>query len=1461
MVAKIRDKKALDHVWPAEYYDMVGEGGVDYTRDNLSVKYEDPYPLSENTFLVSRSTGDVLNGDLQTALYLVDTFGNEILLHSEAPGCYDPMPIRPRKRPIVIPNKRKFDNSHGSYYVENVNKGTHMDTIAEGEVKYVRVVETGEKRNWSQDVWHAAGYQGPAMNLGPLENRGIIGDAEVEADGSVFFNVPADKLVYFQLLDENKKMLQSMRSYITVQPGEIMGCVGCHDRPNASPEAYGSSYLQALAKPPQELVPWMGQAPEFFGFQKHIQPIFDAKCISCHDLPGSSGNDAASASVVLAGDTEFAFSASYISIHHKELHSGIGAAREEIFPAKSWGSHQSALVSKIEGGHGGLSAEEIEIIRAWVDLNSPYYPDYHAAYTNNPWGRSPLNYTELTKMLAPTAHTDPYAIKSTSRAITTGPLISYERPELSPILSGLSGAAYDNVINYLKIGKARLAASPQQGMVGFVRDATSQAREGFYQARWVEELAARTAILNGTKMYDPGVTGGDTTPPRITLVGPNPLLLTTASAEVPEPGFAAVDNFDGDLTQSVVRNAASVSTSIPGNYEITYDVTDAVGNQTVTVTRKVIVSSDPVSIYSGAAFVPYGVAVSEDESTAYIVGKGSSVLQVVDLDSGLQSTFVDLAFELSGIALGATKIYLSTEGAQAAVLVVDRASLALEEIIPGSLGGHAPVLSFDESLLYLCNKWSQSVSIFDLVNSEEVTAIPVAGEPSSAVISVDEQTLYVSHLLPVGSSIGNNDSSHVSVIDVASQTVTTEVPLPDGSHSLRDICLSPDGLYLLGVHNLGHHNLLTNQVDKGWQNTAHLAVIRLSGNKLMSDIILDDLHQGAANPCGIAFTGNGSHLAVSHTGTHELSLIDYDQLAVWLATLNPDDIIATVASSADFSVLAKMKSRISLKKTVADALGRGVSGMGPKAVLGLNDRIVVLEAFTDTLSIVDADTARVASRILLNSESDVSDIHQGYIAFNNAEFALQNWQSCSSCHPGGRSDGLSWDVLNDGIGNPKNTKSLLLSHFTSPIMSKGVVKDVAADISLGTENFMSTVRPEREHDNILAYLESLEPVPSPYLENEILSASAFAGKKLFKNANCASCHSGNLFTDQKMYDVGSGVGVDAGDPFDTPALIELWRTAPYMNDGSAGDLASLLAEHEGATGLSGSECADLAAYLLSLPESYSEPLEVTGLNFGFEAPALGAGVFQYSPAGASWTFGGSAGVGANGSAFGIVNSPEGTQVAILQGNGWIEQDINIPVDGYYRIMLQTAQRPATTQTLSLSLNGSEIMQFTPEGTAWEQVVTSNLLLNTGTYTLRFDGLNPLGGDNTAFIDEVIIMQVDDYDYIAWEIDRGIVSGPLSDDDSDGLPNLMEYALGGLPNNGGDGSLLSPSITQEAGNSISFTFNKAVTGLTYIVEYSTDLSEWIMVPSGIYPPGDTSTGEQVFDIPYADKLFVRLRVEE
>ncbi len=487
--------------WPEDAAKPIRTGGAfdcDLHARTVSLKYEDPWPLSDKYFLCSRMIG---KGE-QTGIYLVDLFGNELLLHTEAPGCYDPMPLKPCKRPPVIAPRRDFQNKYGYFFVADVYRGTHMRNVKRGEVKFLRVVESPEKRHWSRGSWNGQGYTAPAMNWHSLENKRILGTVPVEQDGSAYFQVPAEKFVYFQLLDENGMMIQSMRSGTLVQPGEHTGCIGCHDNRLTSPAATKATTPLAMKKPPRKLKPWHGESEEF-GFAAQVQPVFDKHCTSCHDYGKDAGKK-----LNLAPDKTLVFNTAYMELWRKGYIKCIGAGPAELLPARSWGSHQSKLISQIRNPaipqHKDieLAKHELDKLITWLDLNGVYYPTYACAYPESRTGRTPINNDQLNRL---SQLTKKNLGSMMSYSSNPGPQVSFDRPPLSPCLAEIkrtSPQKYEQALAIIQAGKEMLQKRPRADMPNFQPCQTDRKRQQKYELREKIELRNRNAINNGAKAYD-----------------------------------------------------------------------------------------------------------------------------------------------------------------------------------------------------------------------------------------------------------------------------------------------------------------------------------------------------------------------------------------------------------------------------------------------------------------------------------------------------------------------------------------------------------------------------------------------------------------------------------------------------------------------------------------------------------------------------------------------------------------------------------------------------------------------------------------------------------------------------------------------------------------------------------------------------------------------------------------------
>jgi mono/diheme cytochrome c family protein len=483
------------------------------------------------------------------------------------------------------------------------------------------------------------------------------------------------------------------------------------------------------------------------------------------------------------------------------------------------------------------------------------------------------------------------------------------------------------------------------------------------------------------------------------------------------------------------------------------------------------------------------------------------------------------------------------------------------------------VASRASQILYVCNRFENTIGVWDLRAGRQRTRIPVLREPIAAALSPDERVLAVANHLPEGPANDVAVSAAVTLVDTAARTVRRHVRLPSGSTALQGIAIPPSGRFAAVVHSLARFQVPTTQLEHGWMNVAALSLIDLEQGELALTVLLDEPRRGAANPWAVAFVADGAMLCVTHAGTHEVSLIDVKELEKRLSAVSGGPLVG------DLDFLRGIRKRVPL------------AGNGPRALAASGRRVYVGEFFSDTVSVVDLDSKSPSGCIRLSSEGRITLEREGERLFHDATIAHQGWQSCASCHPDGRADGLNWDLLNDGIGNPKNTKSLLHSHRTPPAMSSGVRGTAEQAVRSGLRRILFAVPSEERASAIDAYLSSLKPAANPNLATRALSRAARRGKRLFEDprAGCASCHPAPLFTDCKQYSLG-GSTAQRGKPalLDTPTLVECWRTAPYLHDGSAATVREVLTtrnpgDHHGKTShLSTREIDDLAAYVLSL---------------------------------------------------------------------------------------------------------------------------------------------------------------------------------------------------------------------------------------------------------------------------------------
>jgi len=570
------------------------------------------------------------------------------------------------------------------------------------------------------------------------------------------------------------------------------------------------------------------------------------------------------------------------------------------------------------------------------------------------------------------------------------------------------------------------------------------------------------------------------------------------------------------------------------------------------------------------AYAPDGASIAVSDAT------GNS-LSLIDPAARNIIRTVALAASPQGLAWSADggRLFVAESGA-GQIAELDPAAGTITRRFPTGRYPRGLAVADRRNFLLACDWGLDRLTVMDLATGKSVADIPVGCQPTSVAVSPDESLAVVSNLLPATAATDPRHASDITIIDLEKLAVSSSIRLPTGSANARGISISSDGKTAFVVHTLGRFHLPTTQLDRGWVNTNAFSIIDLESATLTATILLDQMTDGAADPWGVAMDPGGKHLYITLSGVHQLAVIDLEGLPGILGT-DP---------SALANDLAALYRNGLIRRIDLPAKGpRGVSA-DPGG-----DQIAVAGYFSGNIVLLDGNASQTAS-IALGPQPEPDLVRRGEIAFHDAELCHQRWLSCATCHPGARADGLNWDLLNDGIGNPKNTRSMLLSHATPPVMSLGVRASMEVAVLAGFIHIQFTQPEPRDVEAVVAYLKSLEPVISPHrMPDGSLTESAARGKEVYhrQSVGCAYCHPAPLFTDLKMRDVGTATPRDRGAThYDTPTLAELWATPPYLHDGSAATLREVLIEHNaedrhGRTShLKPAEIDDLVEYLLSL---------------------------------------------------------------------------------------------------------------------------------------------------------------------------------------------------------------------------------------------------------------------------------------
>lgn len=343
-----------------------------FSRQISDTWCRDPWAFSEGAFLVAAGAG----------LRLIDGAGRaqEIFRLSDADRaagleCHEPRPLSTRSREVTVQPRVNLAEATGRLLVADVHVGRNLTGVPPGEIKKLLVLET-----LPMPVHYTGGME-PISYGGTFTLERIVGTVPVEPDGSAYFELPALRSFFFVALDKDDLAVKRMQSFVTVQPGELTSCVGCHEQRTQTPGFIPQPSL-AFRRPASRIEP-IPNAPDVMDFPRDVQPILDRLCGDCHGYEKTPAGGPRAGRLLLTGDRGPVYSQSYYMLTIAGLFAdGRNQPRSNYAP-RSLGSSASRLLKLVDGTHYGAKAtpEESTQLRLWIETGAAYPGTYAALGT------------------------------------------------------------------------------------------------------------------------------------------------------------------------------------------------------------------------------------------------------------------------------------------------------------------------------------------------------------------------------------------------------------------------------------------------------------------------------------------------------------------------------------------------------------------------------------------------------------------------------------------------------------------------------------------------------------------------------------------------------------------------------------------------------------------------------------------------------------------------------------------------------------------------------------------------------------------------------------------------------------------------------------------------------------------------------------------------------------------------
>ena len=558
---------------------------------------------------------------------------------------------------------------------------------------------------------------------------------------------------------------------------------------------------------------------------------------------------------------------------------------------------------------------------------------------------------------------------------------------------------------------------------------------------------------------------------------------------------------------------------------------------------------------------PGAIAVSPDGKTLYIALDDKDEIAEADAASFAVTRRAHVDGGPFGLALDATgqRLFVACPH-QDRVAVLDTHDLKEQASV--SVGIRPTDIAWGRTAagerLIVPNSGSDDISVLSVSPLRELNRIDAGREPYAVAISEDGRRAYVANRMAVHDALLSPPASEVTVLDPGNGHVLDREAL-HSAHLAEGIARVPVRGWMLNSLVRVRNSVPITQVKDGWVMSTGLAISQADG--LVTQIPLDEANAYFSDPSGVVASPDGKRAYVASGGADVVTVVDLDQVGAWLARADGaerSDAIRDMAFSYRYVV------------------ARIPTGCNPRhlAISPDGGRLFVAERLDDGVLVVDTSTLKPVGRIVLGDGGRNDPIRQGERVFTRAMYTFQGQFSCRSCHPDGHVDGLSYDFDGSGVGdNLLDNRSLCGVAGTPPFKWNG--RNPTLQFQDGPRFARVLMKtdpiPAPRLDELATFIVHLPPPRTiPWARvGKPLTPAEERGRKLFFATRrtdgtpiplalqCQTCHRPPLYTDRLLRNVGTAPTPEFKAGVDTPHLLGIGASAPYLHDGRAKTLEEL----------------------------------------------------------------------------------------------------------------------------------------------------------------------------------------------------------------------------------------------------------------------------------------------------------------